>query len=324
MKKLALAITLSLAALGSTAIALGPTAASAQERIVVGGIVYARDSQYWQQVEKGMADAAKALDVDLQVALNRRQLPTEGQVIEDFITRGVKAIVMPPLDRQASVAAAKRAKERGIVIVDYDAPLADPAIASHTIGVDSVALAREVGNEIRRTVDGEFEGSASLGIILVPPTNPNMQGRRKGLAEALEGAKIDYVAEVTASTPEQGATALENILQRRPSTQLIWASNSGSLAGAAAAAKRSRSRSKAKLFGIDMSKDLAELLLDPQSNLQAVSDQQPYKIGYSAVEAAVKTLRGETLPRKIEIPVRLYTKRDTQAINEYLDLLKSL
>lgn len=322
MKKLALAIGLSLAALGSTALALGPTAASAQERIVVGGIVYARDSQYWQQVEKGMADAAKALDIDLQVALNRRQLPTEGQVIEDFITRGVKAIVMPPLDRQASVAAAKRAKERGIVIVDYDAPLADPAIASHTIGVDSVALAREVGKEIRRTVDEEFAGSASLGIILVPPTNPNMQGRRKGLGEALEGARIDYVAEVTASTPEQGATALENILQRRPTTQLIWASNSGSLAGAAAAAKRSRS--KVKLFGIDMSKDLAELLLDPQSNLQAVSDQQPYKIGYSAVEAAVKTLRGETLPRNIEIPVRLYTKRDTQAINEYLDLLKSL
>lgn len=322
MKKLALAIGLSLAAWGSAAVALAPTAASAQQRTMVGGIIYARDSQYWQQVEKGMADAARALDVDLQVALNRRQLPTEGQVIEDFVTRGVKAIVMPPLDRQASVAAARRAKERGIIIVDYDAPLADPAIASHTIGVDSVALARAVGQEIRRTVDGEFEGSATLGIILVPPTNPNMQGRRKGLAEALEGAKIDYVAEVTASTPEQGATALENILQRRPSTQLIWASNSGALAGAAAAAKRSRS--KAKLFGIDMSKDLAELLLDPQSNLQAVSDQQPYKIGYSAVEAAVKTIKGETLPRNIDIPVRLYTKRDTQAISEYLDLLKSL
>lgn len=315
MKNHVAAIALSLAAM------IG-VPASAQERIAIGGVIYARDSQYWQQVEKGMADAAKALNVDLQVALNRRQLPTEGQVLEDFATRGVKAIVMPPLDRQASVAAAKRAQQRGIVIVDYDAPLADASIASHTIGVDSVALAREVGKEIRRTIDGLPGASASLGIVLVPPTNPNMQGRRKGLAEALEGAKVEYVAEVTAATPEQGATAFETILQRKPDTQLIWASNSGGLAGAAAAAKRSNA--KAKLFGIDMSKDLAEMLLDPQSNLQAVSDQQPYKIGYAALEAAAKTVRGEKLPRNIDIPVRLYTKQDPKGVNDYLELLKSL
>lgn len=315
MKKHIAVLALSLAAM------IG-VPASAQERIVIGGVIYARDSQYWQQVEKGMADAAKALNVDLQVALNRRQLPTEGQVIEDFVTRGVKGIVMPPLDRQASVAAAKRAQQRGIVIVDYDAPLADASIASHTIGVDSVALAREVGKEIRRTIDGPLGGSASLGIILVPPTNPNMQGRRKGVAEALEGGKVEYVAEVTAATPEQGATAFETILQRKPDTQLIWASNSGGLAGAAAAAKRSNS--KAKLFGIDMSKELAEMLLDPQGNVQAVSDQQPYRIGYSAVEAAAKTVRGEKLPRNIEIPVRLYTRQDPKGVNEYLELLKSL
>ncbi|MGQ9368329.1 sugar ABC transporter substrate-binding protein [Azospirillum sp. ST 5-10] len=314
-------ITVSLIALamGATA-AVG--AAHADDRVSVGGIIYARDSQFWQQIERGMQDAAEKYGADLQVGLNRRQLATEGQVVEDFVTRGVDVIVMPPLDRQASVAAARRAKERGTMIVDYDAPLADDGIASHTIGVDSHELAATVGREIRSHVDKELSGAATIGLITLPPTNPNMQARRSGLLSGIEGSDFKVVAEVAAATPEQGANAFENILQRDPATQVIWASNSGSLAGAAAAARRSNAA--AKLYGIDMSQELAEMLLDPASNLQAVSDQQPYRIGFTAVETAVKSLRGEPQPRNVTVPVRLYTKRDPAGVNEYLELVKSL
>ncbi|QRM33967.1 sugar ABC transporter substrate-binding protein [Microvirga sp. VF16] len=317
MKKMIVTLAASIMAIAMA------SAGEAQERIKVGGIIYARDSQYWQQAERGMNDAAKKLGVDLQIGLNRRQLATEGQLIEDFATRGVNIIVMPPLDTQASGAAAQRVKSRNIMIVDYDTRFADSTISSHTIGVDSRELAGVVGKEMRKLiVASKSESAAAVGLITLPPTNPNMQARRGGVVSALEGANVAYVAEVAAATPEQGANAFENILQRNPATAMIWASNSGSLSGAAAAARRSNA--KAKLYGIDMSQELAQMLLDPSSNLQAVSDQQPYLIGYTAVETAVKSFRGEKLARQINVPARLYTREDPKAVTEYLDFVKSL
>ncbi|SEQ25645.1 ABC-type sugar transport system, substrate-binding protein, contains N-terminal xre family HTH domain [Faunimonas pinastri] len=296
---------------------LGGTAAFAKDRIAVGGIIYARDSEYWQQVEKGMQAAAKEGGADLQVALNRRQLTTEAQVIDDFMTRGVKVIVMPPLDREASVSAARLAHSQGIMIVDYDAPLADASIASHTIGVDSRDLAAEVGRKMRSYIDGKLGGSAKVGLITVPPTNPNMKARRTGVQDGLGDKGVTIVSDVAASTPEQGASAFENILQRTPDTKVVWCANAGSLAGAASTAQRMKSDTA--LFGIDMSQELARMLLDPTSHLEAVSDQQPYQIGYTAVQTALKDLAGEKQPRNVTVPVRLYSRDDPAGVKEYLE-----
>jgi len=297
------------------------TPAQAESKLTIGAIIYARDSQFWQQIERGMRDAAAKYGVNIQFGLNQRKLPTEGQVVEDFITRGVDVLIIPPLDKQGSVAAARRAKDRNIMVVEYDTKLEDASIASHSIGVDSFELAAAVGKELRRYVESKG-GEPSIGMITLPPINANMQPRRKGFLSALEGLKYELVAETTAATPEEGANGLENILRRKPDTTAVWASNAGSLAGAAAAARRANT--KTKLYGIDMSQDLAQMLLDPESNVEAVADQQPYKVGYLTVETAVKAKRGETEPRYVNVPVKLYTKSQPEAVKEYLELLRSL
>ncbi|MCO5063561.1 MAG: sugar ABC transporter substrate-binding protein [Rhizobiaceae bacterium] len=310
-----------IASVAVTGVMLMSTPVFAQDgKLSIGALIYARDSQFWQQVERGMSDAAAKYDVDLAVGLNRRQLATEAQVVEDMATRGVKAIILPPLDAQASVAAVKRAKDRGIMIVDYDAPLADADVASHTIGVDSVQLAATVTKKMREELDAA--GGGKIALITLPPTNPNMQNRLTGAMSNLEDGSIEIVNKIAAATPEQGANALETILQRTPDVSAVWASNSGSMSGAAAAARRTSS--KVKLYGVDMSQELAEAMLDKDGNVYAVSDQQPYKIGYVAVETAVKSLKGEAQPRKVSVDVKLYSRDDPDNIKSYLDLVKSL
>jgi len=315
-------IRVAVVAIAAVAAAAGATLASAQDKLTIGAIIYARDSQFWQQIEKGMRDAAKANNVELLVGMNRRQLPVEGQLIDDYVTRGVNVLIMPPLDKQASAAGAKRAKEKGIMVVEYDTALEDKSITSHTIGVDSFELAALVGREMRRHIDTQLGGSATVGLITLPPINANSKPRRDGVMSALQGAKIEIVAEAAGSTPEQGANGVETILQRNPNTQLIWASNAGTIAGGAVAAQRAKST--AKVYGIDMSQQLAEMLLDPNSNLMAVSDQQPYRVGYLAVDTAVKAKRGQAQPRNVSVPAKLYTRADAQSVRDYVDLVKSL
>jgi ABC-type sugar transport system substrate-binding protein len=314
------AAVLALTAAAGLAVALS-TPVQAQDKLTIGAIIYARDSQFWQQIERGMRDAAQKYGATIQFGLNQRKLPTESQVVEDFITRGVDVLIMPPLDKQGSIASARRAKNRNIMIVEYDTKLEDTSIASHTIGVDSHELAAAVGKELRRYLESQ-PGEPSIGMITLPPINANMQPRRAGFLSALEGLKYELVAEVTAATPEDGADGLENILRRKPNTTAVWASNAGSLAGAAAAARRANT--KTKLYGIDMSQDLAQMLLDPASNVEAVADQQPYRVGYLTVETAVKAKRGEAQPRYVNVPVKLYTKSQPQAVKDYLELLRSL
>jgi ribose transport system substrate-binding protein len=311
-----------LGAVAGTAAIVAVAAPSAGQQLQIGAVMYARDSQYWQQIENGMKDAAAQHKVGLQVALSRRQLPTESQVVEDLITRKVDVIVISPLDKDGSAAALSRAKSQGIPIVEYNTFLADKSIAIHNIGVDNSELAAAVGREMRRAIDKDLGGSATVGLITLPPINPGMTVRKGGVLSSLEGAKYTIVAEAAAATPEEGANALENILQKNPATQLIWASSAGSIAGAATAAKRANA--KAKLFGIDMSQELAEMLLDPASTLEAVSDQQPYWMGFLAVETAVKAKQGQSMPREILLPVKIYSKQDPASTQAYLDLIKSL
>lgn len=288
----------------------------------IGAVLYARDSQYWQQIERGMKDAAAKYGATLQVELSRRQLPTESQVIDDLMTRGIDALVISPLDKTASAAAIKRATAAGALSVEFNTFLADKSISRYYVGVDNTELAAVVGRAVR-VYAGKMPGADKLiGIITLPPMNPGSAIRKAGFLSALQGLTYTVAGEAAAATPEDGANAFETILQRNPATQIVWCSSAGSIEGAAASARRAGT--KVRLFGIDMSKSLADNMLDPAGNIEAVSDQQPYRIGYLAVETAVKARDGAQMARDVVVPAKLYERQTPQAIHEYLDLLKSL
>src|SRR5262249_48227667 len=121
----------------------------AQQKTLIGGVLYARDAQYWQLIEKGMRDAAEHHKADIVIALNNRQLATEAQVVEDLMTRGVKGIAISILDKVASAAVLRRAKEQGIVVVEDGTHLDDKSVASYAVGVDQKALSDAVAELMR-------------------------------------------------------------------------------------------------------------------------------------------------------------------------------
>jgi ABC-type sugar transport system substrate-binding protein len=312
---------LAAAAVAATLVASARQAAAA-DRPLIGVVLYARDSQFWQQVERGMKDAAAKNGADLQIVLNRRQLPTEAQVMDDLMTRGIKALVISPLDKDASANAVRAARAQHLPIVEYNTFFADRAIATNSVGVDNKELAASVGREMDKSIKAHMDGQAKIGLIPLPSINPGSAVRKQGMLSALTDVKVDIVSEIEGATPEQGANAVESILRRDPQTQIIWASNSGTLAGAATTV--ARMQGKVELYGIDMSEELAHAMLQPDSRIIAVSDQQPYQIGYLAVEAAVKDLSGQPAPRDIQVPAKIYTKSDAAGLNDYIKLVQSL
>jgi ribose transport system substrate-binding protein len=310
------------AAIAFTVALAAPIMPAHADKPVIGAVLYARDSEFWRQVERGMQDAAAKNDVDLQTVLNRRQLATEAQVVDDLMMRGIKALVISPVDKVASASATRGAKSQNLPIVEYNTFFTDRSVATNSVGVDNTELAASVGREMAKAVETRMQGHAKIGLIPLPSINPGSPVRKRGMLSALSGVKVDTVSEIEGATPEQGANAVESILRRDPETQIIWASNSGTLAGAATTVDRMHG--KVELYGIDMSADLARAMLEPDSQIVAVSDQQPYKLGYLAVDTAAKDLKGVVSPRDIQVPVKIFTRSDRAGLNDYLQLVQSL
>lgn len=57
-----------------------------------------------------------------------------------------------------------------------------------------------------------------------------------------------------------------------------------------------RQNANTRLYGVDMSQELANDMLDPSGKVYAIADQQPYQVGYSAIETAAKDLKGKPYP----------------------------
>src|SRR5215208_5990783 len=103
LTSLVLTLSLSLLFLG------GPSLSQEQTKTQIAGVVFQSDT-FMQTVQAGMQAAAdKAGNVDLVLGNSENDLTKEASLIDDYITRGVKAIVITPISADGSAAALERA-----------------------------------------------------------------------------------------------------------------------------------------------------------------------------------------------------------------------
>ena len=97
-----------------------PAAADAgAEKLVVAGVVFQSDT-FMQTVQAGMQAAADEVGAEIIMGNTENKLDKEASMIDDYITRGVNAIVITPISADGSVAALKKAKEAGITIICFN------------------------------------------------------------------------------------------------------------------------------------------------------------------------------------------------------------
>ena len=74
------------------------------------------------------------------------------------------------------------------------------------------------------------------------------------------------------------------------------------------------------IVGFDGNQSAVDLILAGEM-VKATVAQQPYEMGYQAVEAALKAIKGETVEEVINAPVTVVTAENGQ---EYLDSLAAM
>ena len=281
-------------------------ACNRQRKRVIGVVPQGQSHMFWQSIHAGAVKASRETGVDIIWNGPPHEGDSNGQlkVIEAMINRRVDALAFAPADTKALVAVTERAVREKIPVFVFDTSV-DTQVFTSQIATDNYG-AGEMG---ARRLGQILNGKGRIVIVAVQPGIASSMAREAGFEEAMkkEFPGIQIVDKRYGMTDfAKSLQVAENMLTANPNLDGMFASNESSTVGAAQALKPRRG--KIKMVGFDWNPSLAA---DLESGLiDSLVVQDPFRIGYETVKAAVEKLNGGTPEKVKSLPPLLVTREN--------------
>lgn len=298
-------------------------AAPADKKYTIAGIVFQED-QFMKTVLMGMKSVADKNNVTLLTSNTSNQITKEVQIVNTYAARKVDAIAITYLDpAAASVPAVKAANDKGIKIVSFNNTLAADFPVS-TIQSDNVLLGAGSGKAAAEYIKTHFQGKKEIKVGIInykAQLPPESNARQDGFWNEIKDIPgVTLVAEASSPVAEEAVKKAADIITAHPDLDLMYGCNAGGLIGAVLAVKNSGK--KIPVFGIDLDKQIVGFLQSKDDILQASTAQDPFKIGALSMDAAIKSLKGETVDKKVIVQGLTLSRTDAAAVAEYAKTVK--
>lgn len=278
--------------------------------IVIGFSHITLSNEFMVTLQQGIEDKCKELGIELVAVNPDMDAEKQTQEIESFISQGVDAIIMDPVDSDASAPCIQKAKDAGIPIVCVNSVTnAEP---DAFVGSNDEEAAEIAINYIA-------ERLGKKGNILMIHGNPGQSAevkRSDGAYNTLKNyPELVLKAEDTAKWSREEAMQLtENWIQAYgDEINAIFSQNDEMVMGSLKALEDAGIKEDVVLIGVDAIADALQAVKD--GRLDATVFQDAYGQGVGAVEAAVKLANGETVESEGFIPFQLVTAEN---VNDYL------
>jgi len=283
-------------------------------KVTVALIPMGSTDEFWKSVHAGGVQAAQRLDVNLiwQGPIRRDDRTAQIDVIENMIVRGVKGIVLAPIDNMALRAPVEDAYRNGIPVVIIDSNLESDKSISF-VATDNYKGGVMAGKHMIDILGGKgrvamlrnVEGSAST------------DNRERGFLDTLKeapGIKIVSSNLYAGATTESAYKASENLLAplKNMNGEIaldgIFCPNESCAFGMLRALQDGGLTGKIRFIGFDASQKLIEGI--EKGQIDALIVQDPIRMGYLGVEKLVDHLNGKPVEKKIDVPATLVTKEN--------------
>ncbi len=262
--------------------------------------------QFWKSIHAGAEKAAKEFDVNIiwQGPQKEDDRQMQIQVVQNFISRGIDGMVVAPLDSRALVGPISTAVKRKIPVVIIDSGIEGREYHSF------VATDNYKGGQLAAERLSEVMGGKGKAILLrYQEGSASTTNREKGFFERLPeiAPDIELISsnQYAGATIEKGLQASQNILNRFPEVEGIFCPNETSAQAMLRALQTAGRAGDVKLIGFDSNEILVNALRDGEVHGLAIQD--PFKMGYLGVKAAVELHGGGTVPRRIDTGVVMIT-----------------
>ena len=263
---------------------------------------------FWESVHAGGLKAGEELGAEILWNGPAVETDIEGQtrIVENFITSDVDALVLAACDAGALIPTLKEAKQKGIPIVTIDSGISDESLPVTFVATDNVAGAAVAARRLAELIGDEGE----VGCIPFIKGALSSDQREKGFVDEI--AKHPNITLLpllySSSDVEKGQQAVENMLAANPNIKGIFAANEPAGVAAARVFEERGIAGEVKLVAFDASD--AEIAALKRGSIQALVAQNPFRMGYDGVTAAVKALRGEQVEKRIDTGVTIITKEN--------------
>lgn len=257
--------------------------------------------EFWKSVHAGAEQAAQELG-DVQILWKGPVLEDdrEGQikVVQDFVVQKVDGICLAPLDSQALVEYVEESVEKGIPVVVFDSGLdQQDKIVSY------VATDNRKGGELAAHRLAEVLGKTGNVILLrYNPGSESTFQREEGFLECLTrdypNVHVLSSDQYAGTTPEKSLEKAQQVFQKYENeVQGVFAVCEPNATGVLGALEERNLAGKVKFVAFDPNVPLINGL--GEGKVDGIVLQDPVQMGYQAVMTLVKSLRGETVEKRI-------------------------
>lgn len=212
------------------------TDAQGSTGLKIGLAVQTLSNQVWAQQAERIQQDAEADGNEVTVVDCKENANTQIDQLENFISSGVDAIIVNPVDAAAIEEVCKEAREAGVLVMSWDEEMENSDI---NWLIDNYVLGEEIGTQAAEWINEKFDDGACEVVVLGYPQTPILKQREDGILDKI--AELAPNATVVANQPAidttEGLNAMETILQSHPDVKVVCCIGGGGATGANEALK---------------------------------------------------------------------------------------
>ncbi|MEA4895959.1 MAG: sugar ABC transporter substrate-binding protein [Oscillospiraceae bacterium] len=302
------------------------TSASADSGITVGVCLSSFHAGFMTAVNQAVTDKGKELGITVNVANANGDASVQADNMQNFITQGVSAIVINPIDSNGIIPSIQMANTKGIPVFIIDTNAAGGTIINRnaTDNLKAGQTAAQAVAEMLNEKYGEYRGTVVnlCGKI----SQASGYDRDKGFMDEI--AKYSDIKVVFRQDcefdQEKSMNAMMNALQANDSIDAVFAANDNTALGAVKAIEQSNRfypSDDAKhiyIVGIDGNPEGIQAIRD--GRIDATISQNPITMANNTIQMVYDYIKNGTVPEEnTESPQILITKDniDSAEVKEF-------
>ena len=270
--------------------------ASAADEVYIPLVSKGFQHQFWQAVKSGADQAAKDFNVKVTFEGPETEAMVDKQIdmLSAALSKKPAAVGFAALDSKAATPLLKKAQAAKIPVIAFDSGV-DSDIPLTTTTTDNLAAAGLAADKMAELIGKAGE----VALVVHDQTSRTGIDRRDGFLNRMKGTypNVKIVSVQYGGGDQLKSTEITKaILQANPNIKGIFGANEGSAIGVLNAAKEMKR--KIVVIGYDSGKQQKAAVASGE--MAGAITQNPVGMGYKTVEAAVKALKGEKLPKIID------------------------
>lgn len=304
-----------------------PGSVLAQDKPLVGLITKTNTNPFFVKMREGAEAKAEELGAELRSYAGKYDGDTAAQIeaIESLVAAGADGILITPSDPAGLADTVKRAREAGVLVIALDTPFDPPEAADATFATDNFKAGELIGQWAKAKL-GDAAADAKIATLDLSAAQVTVDVlRNQGF---LTGFGIDTKdpnkmydeddprivgGDSTLGSEEGGRTAMENLLQKDPSINVIHTINEPAAAGAYEALRSFGKEDDVLVVSVDGGcpgvQNVAEGIIG------ATSMQFPLRMASLGVEAVVEFAKtGEKPDSLVDTGVELVTDEPVEGL----------